>query len=211
VRPASLFRHDDRRPPLRRALALVRQLAALPLLGPRVAPFYAKALLTALRERDQWTLDVVTRPRELAQVLHAARGRRPAVEVGTASAWTTIALALDDPAREVVSYDVVAHPSRERYLELAPAAARARITLVDRTVAGDDAGPAAPRFVFIDSSHELEETRATFEAWAPRVPAGGVVAFHDFGDPAYPGVQQAVAALGLRGRARGTLFQWVAP
>jgi predicted O-methyltransferase YrrM len=206
VRPASPFRHDDRRPPLRRAAALVRQALTLPLLGPRVAPFYVRALLTALREGDQWALDVATRPRELAAILRTARGRRPVVEVGTGPGWTAIALALDDPAREVVSLDVVAHPQPRRYLRLVAPAVRARVALRDRT--GACTGDLRPGLVFIDSSHERDETVTTFREWAPRLAPGGAVAFHDFGDPAYPGVQEAVRDLGLRGRARHSLFVW---
>lgn len=208
-RPASPFRDDDRRSRARRAAALVRQAAALPLLGGPVARFYLRALLTAMREGDRWTLAVATRPRELAAILRAARGRRPAVEIGTGPAWTTVALALADPSREVVSLDVEAHPQRERYLALA-GDARHRITLLQRDPAGPPAEPARPGFVFIDSSHERDETMQSFEEWAPRLAPGGVVAFHDFGDPAYPGVEQAVRDLELQGRARGSLFLWEA-
>lgn len=209
-RPASPFRDDDRRSRPRRAVALVRQAAALPLLGPRVARFYVRALLTAMRRGDRWTLAVATRPRELAAILRAARGRRPVVEVGTGPAWTTVALALADPHREVLSLDIEAHPQRERYLALAGPATRARITLLARDPAGPPAEPARPAFVFIDSSHERDETMQTFREWAPRLAPDGVVAFHDYGDPAYPGVEEAVRDLGLRGRARHSLFVWEA-
>ena len=56
-------------------------------------------------------------------------------------------------------------------------------------------GPADPPpvdAVFIDSSHELEETVATFRTWEPALEPGGVVGFHDYADDAYPGVTQAV-------------------
>jgi hypothetical protein len=62
--------------------------------------------------------------------------------------------------------------------------------------------------VFIDSSHEVEETVGTFQAWRPKLSGSGTVVFHDYGNPAYPGVEQAVAQLGLEGRAEGGLFVW---
>jgi predicted O-methyltransferase YrrM len=62
--------------------------------------------------------------------------------------------------------------------------------------------------VFIDSSHEYHETVSTFRSWEPAVAPGGVIAFHDWQDDAYPGVTEAVRALGLEGEARGHLFVW---
>jgi hypothetical protein len=63
-------------------------------------------------------------------------------------------------------------------------------------------------FLFIDSSHELEETVATFRLWSERLRPGGLVAFHDYADEQYPGVAQAVAQLGLRGEERAGMFLW---
>ena len=45
-------------------------------------------------------------------------------------------------------------------------------------------------FVFIDSSHEYEETLAELKAWYPKVKSGGIFAGHDY--PCWPGVKQAV-------------------
>ena len=71
--------------------------------------------------------------------------------------------------------------------------------------------PPAVDAVFIDSSHECEETVATFRTWEPVLSPGGVVAFHDWDDDAYPGVTEAVRALGLHGQAHGHLFVWRKP
>ena len=38
------------------------------------------------------------------------------VEIGTGTAWTTIALALDDGRRSIVSFDPVVRPERDRFL-----------------------------------------------------------------------------------------------
>jgi Methyltransferase domain len=64
--------------------------------------------------------------------------------------------------------------------------------------------------LFIDASHKREATIATFEAWEPAVAAGGAVAFHDY-TPAWPGVMEAVDALGLEGEKYGVLFVWRKP
>lgn len=203
-----MFRADDDRSPAARALALVRQLAHLLRLPAPVARFYVRALRAARRGGDRWSLDVATRPRELAAILSAASGRRRVVEVGTGTAWTTVALALSDGRRRITSIDPVARGERERYLELA-GVARARIEL--RT--GDGADPPGATdggvdFLFVDGSHEREATRAAFEAWLPALAPDAVAVFHDYGDPAYPGVAEAVAELGLRGRVDGRCFVW---
>jgi hypothetical protein len=53
--------------------------------------------------------------------------------------------------------------------------------------------------VFIDASHERDETIAIFRAWENAVVADGAVAFHDY-IPAWPGVVEAIHALGPKGR-----------
>lgn len=46
--------------------------------------------------------------------------------------------------------------------------------------------------LFLDAVHEYEPTLRDFVAWAPFVPPGGYVAFHDC-EAVWPGVQQVVA------------------
>jgi len=48
-------------------------------------------------------------------------------------------------------------------------------------------------FVYIDSSHEYEETLGSIKAWWPKLKDGGVLAGHDF--QLYPTVKQAVEEL----------------
>jgi len=54
-------------------------------------------------------------------------------------------------------------------------------------------------FVFIDAGHEYEDVKADLEAWYPKVKQGGIIAGHDYFDPAdpehgykFPGVKRAV-------------------
>jgi predicted O-methyltransferase YrrM len=187
----------------------VRRAAVLLRLPPRVGAFYFRARRTAARTGDEWTLTSATKPESLALLLRLARGRRSVVEIGTGTAWTTAALALADRGRRVVSYDPVVRPERERYLDLAGTGARERIALVE---AGGEAGPRAgdpaPDFVFVDGSHERELTVRTVEAWAPALAEGGAIAFHDWRNPLYPGVTEAIEELGLEGQAERDVFVW---
>jgi len=201
-----MFRADDERGTAARARALLGQAASLARLPPRVAWFYLRALGAAHRAGDRWTLDVVTRPRELAAILAVARGRRTAVEIGTGTAWTTIALALADPERTVASFDPVARPGRERYLALVAPEVRARIAFLERS--GDEPGATTTdvELLFVDGAHDEASTARAYAAWADRLAPGAAVVFHDYGDPAYPGVARAVHRLGLPGSARGRLF-----
>lgn len=192
----------------RRAVTLLRLAASLRRLPPRVAVFYVKALRAGRRVDDDFGLVSGTRPRELAQLLDVARGHRNVVELGTGSAWTAIALALSDSGRRVVSYDPVARPHREVYLELVPANVRRRIELVEGRAEDGPAEGASADLVFVDSSHERDETVATFEAWSRALAPGGIMAFHDWEEPLYPGVTEAIRSLGLRGEAHGYLFVW---
>jgi predicted O-methyltransferase YrrM len=45
---------------------------------------------------------------------------------------------------------------------------------------------------FIDGDHGYDAVRCDFEIVARMIAAGGVVAFHDFGDPQFPGVTRVV-------------------
>ena len=49
--------------------------------------------------------------------------------------------------------------------------------------------------LFIDGDHSYEAVKADIEKWTPFVPFGGVVLFHDYDEPACPGVKQAVDEL----------------
>jgi predicted O-methyltransferase YrrM len=203
-----LFRTGDDRSPLERARRLALQAASLARLPRPVAVFWVRAMRRAQADRDTWSIDVACRPAELRVLLDALGDAPRVAEVGTAAGWTTACIALARPGREVHSWDVEAHPERDRYLALLAPADRARVHLHDRSGGLGPADPPPVDAVFIDSSHELAETVATFRTWEPAVAPGGVVAFHDYDDDDYPGVTEAVRELGLQGDVRGHLFVW---
>ena len=183
------------------SLSLVR-------LPPRVAWFYWRAWRARARMDDHFSLGGATKPRELLPLLRAARGSDLVVEVGTGTGWTAIALALADRGRRVVTFDVAHRPQRDRYLQLVPPAARSRIEFVIGPGEAVPDGLDGVGLVFIDAAHDKASTRAAWEAWRPRLAPGGAVAFHDYGDPQWPGVTEAIGELGLRGDVSHRLFVW---
>ena len=195
-----------------RALAArARDTWALRRLGWRVGRFRWRAQRLASRLGDDWALEAATNAQDLATLLRLARGRERVAELGTATGWTAISLALADPARRVASFDPVVHMHRDRYLGLVRPSVGRRIDFV-RAAGSEAAGRFGPvAMLFIDSTHEREGTLAEFRAWRERLEPGAVVAFHDYGHPDFPGVAQAVAELGLEGEAPGGLFVWFAP
>jgi predicted O-methyltransferase YrrM len=174
-----------------------------------VALFYSNARRLAARDGDEWSLQSATGPESLARILRLARGRDRVVEVGTGTAWTTAALALADRRRHVLSFDPRVWPQRERYLRLAGGGVTSRVELV---AAGGEQGPGErpwkPQMLFVDGSHDRDLTIATYEAWRPHLAPGAIVAFHDYENPGYPGVTEAIAALGLEGEADGDVYVW---
>lgn len=46
--------------------------------------------------------------------------------------------------------------------------------------------------VFIDAMHGYEDVRADIEAWEPKIRDQGIMVFHDYKHPDFPGVQRAV-------------------
>jgi predicted O-methyltransferase YrrM len=187
-------------------------LLSLRVLSWRVARFYWRAHRHARRNGDRFSLDSAARPGELAELLALAAGRMNVVELGTGTAWSAIALALDDRTRQIVSYDPSVRSERVAYLRLAGASARERIQLrAEPDSRGPHVGDAAAELLFIDSEHERRPVLDAFAAWRDGLAAGAVVVFHDYGHPRYPGVREAVAELGLQGSESGGLFVWRAP
>ena len=188
---------------------LARLLLATRALPPRAALFQARAMLRAARLGDDWALQSSTRPADVAELLRLARGRRRAVELGTATGWTSGALLLAEPQRRLTSFDPVVREHREAYLRLLPRSARERLELVPAP--GHEARGERVELLFVDSSHDRDATVEEFRAWRPRLAPGALVVLHDYGNPAYPGVAEAVAELELTGREHAGLWLWEAP
>jgi len=185
---------------------LVRLLLATRALPPRAALFQARAMLRAQRLGDDWARRSSTRPGAVAELLRLARGRRRAVELGTATGWTAGALLLADPQRRLTTFDPVVREHREQYLRLLPRAARHRLELV--LAPGHEAQGDGIELLFVDSSHDRDATVAEVRAWQPRLAPEALVVLHDYGNPAYPGVAQAVTELELPGREHAGMWLW---
>jgi hypothetical protein len=191
---------------------LLRLVFTTPALPPAVSWFLGRALCVAIAGGDVFSLCSAVEPRQLAVLLHLARGRLRVVELGTATGWTAAAFALADPARTVVSCDPNVQPGRDRYLPLLRSPTRARIELLD--VAGVEAAALdvyEVDLLFIDSSHERQATIDEWLAWRPRLAPGGLVVFHDYDHPEFPGIAEAIDELGLTGRRQHGMFVWRAP
>jgi predicted O-methyltransferase YrrM len=180
-------------------------------LPPRVALFFLRARRYANHHSDHFTLASAIRPGELAVLLRLGRGRRAVVELGTGTAWSTIALALDEAARRVVTYDPCARPERDMYLECARPSVRSRIEFRDEPDTNGPREGESVELLFIDSEHYRESVLAAFNAWRDSLAPGAAVAFHDYDHPSYPGVREAIDELGLEGQLHGHLFVWQAP
>jgi predicted O-methyltransferase YrrM len=172
----------------------------------RVVWFLWRARRLAQRTADPFSLISATRPADLALLLRLAQDRRRVVELGTGTAWTALAFALADSQREVLSYDPIARPERDRYLALVPSGVQARVHLI---TGPGSAGPATDEpidLLYIDSSHSRQGTIEEMQAWRPVLRPGALVVFDDYAHTDYPGVREAIAELGLLGNQQGTLF-----
>jgi predicted O-methyltransferase YrrM len=175
-------------------------------LPPRVAWFQWRAHRLAMRSGDQFSLISATRPKDLAILLELARGRRRIVELGTGTAWTAAALALADPAREVTSFDPIRRPETVGYLELVRPDVRRRIRLItaDGALGPQDQKPID--MLYVDSSHDRQQTIAELAAWRPVIVASGLIVLDDYTHADYDGVREAVSELALPGVQSGTMF-----
>lgn len=200
------------RPHARAGAARVRELLDLQVLPVSVARFRLRAARVARRRGDRWALEAATGPGDLAVLLELARGARQVAELGSACGWTTISVALAESGSSVTSFDPVVHAHRDAYLSLVGPDVRERIAFVPSSGAdGATSTAESVDLLFVDSTHEREATIAEFEAWRSLLAPGAAVAFHDYGHPDFPGVEQAVTQLALEGERRGGLFVWRAP
>ncbi len=168
--------------------------------------FHWRARRLAWRTNDLFSVTSVTRPADMRVLLELARGCSRVAELGTATAWTAVTLALDDRQRRVVTYDVLKRDEATRYLELVGSDVKERIELV---VAPGSAGPLDQQpidLLYIDSSHMREQTVAEVRAWQPYLRPGASVLFDDYAHPDYPGVREAIEELGIEGEQRGEFF-----
>jgi cephalosporin hydroxylase len=168
--------------------------------------FHWRARRLAWRTNDQFSVTSVTRPADMRVLLELTRGCNRVVELGTATAWTAITLALDDCQRRVVTYDVLERDEAKRYLELVGPDVKEQIELV---IAPGSIGPRDQRpvdLLYVDSSHMREQTIAEVRAWQPHLRPGALVLFDDYAHPDYPGVREAIEELGLEGEQCGELF-----
>src|SRR5439155_2279247 len=97
----------------------VRFALSLRVLPARVGRFAWRANRYARGIGDDFSLMSAVRPAELAELLSIARAREAVVELGTGTAWSAIALALDDGARRIISYDSFVRHERDAYLGIA--------------------------------------------------------------------------------------------
>jgi predicted O-methyltransferase YrrM len=193
----------DRSRHVRREL---RFLVALRRLPGAVAVFQWRAHRLARKIGDEFSLASATRPEKLELILALARGRQRVAELGTATGWTAISLLLADSQRTVVTFDPIERPTRRLYLDLARGGVRERLSL--NGVPGAEVRPDVQPvdFLYIDSSHDREETIAELEAWRPHLEPNATVVLDDFDHPEYPGVRDAVRQLELKGEQRQGLF-----
>lgn len=196
---------------LRRLAGRLRLWGAVMPLPPRVARFYLRAYRVATRHGDDWSLASRARPSELRSLIELSRGQRSVVEIGTGTAWTAIALAMADSGRRVRTYDPIVRAERELYFGLLRVGDRERIECIQRSGEANLEDPPEADFLFVDSSHEREETANTFRNWQPHLAPGAVVAFHDYGHPDFPGVAEAIVDLGLDGRVESGMYVWRKP
>jgi predicted O-methyltransferase YrrM len=194
---------DDWRSPR----ALIHRLWATRVLPARVAAFQVRALLRSWRIDDHGGFVGSLRAPSLATLLRVAAGRRHVAELGTNTAWTACSLLLADPARFVTSFDPIRQPHRDAYLDLLPAEARRRLRLVELTGAEGARHVDGPvDLLFVDCGHGRQMVIDEVRAWRPRLADGALMVFDDYGHPQYPGVAEAIAELGLTGRAEGGCF-----
>lgn len=192
---------------LRRQLA--NQVVELRCLPTGLRGFYLRCWWHALRLGDSAVFLAPASPRQTALLLALGRDVERVVELGTGAGMTAAALVLAEPHRRVISYDLEAWPQQARHLALLGSDVRSRIEIRHRPAeSGPNSEDAPVGLLFVDSSHEEEETVASFRAWEPALAPGALAIFHDYTNSEFPGVRMAVERLELGGQVQEGMFIW---
>ena len=90
---------------------------------------------------------------------------------------------------KITSKDIV----YETFLEnIKPYQDRVRVIRRDSITAADRFHAATLDMVYLDAGHTYKELKADIGAWLPCIKNTGIIAGHDYGDPQFPGVTEAV-------------------
>jgi len=85
-------------------------------------------------------------------------------------------------------------PIFEQNLELAGVADRVR-TVVSDTAAAAARVDSGVSLLLVDAGHDERSLRADIRAWLPKIAGGGIAAFHDYRNSAWPDVERIVDQL----------------
>ena len=88
---------------------------------------------------------------------------------------------------------------------------RAQIVRGDSAQTAEKVADGTLDFVFIDADHSYEGVCRDIQAWLPKVKSGGWIGGHDYGDPAFPGVERAVDVFFGSDIETGANFTWFHP
>lgn len=136
-------------------------------------------------------------PAEGAKLAELSAGKR-VLEVGSYCGRSTVCIART--AKEVFAVDYFdgrgTPDLRHTYPEFKANLERYGVADKVTTLHPDGEIP-LPEYdlVFIDAAHDAESVSADIERYTPLLKSGGLLAFHDYNEPAHPGVAEAVNAL----------------
>lgn len=106
-----------------------------------------------------------------------------------------------------VSPDAIARlpstlPTLERNLANAGLSEAVSVVVADTAAASSEVGEPVS-LLLVDAGHDARALRADIDAWLPKVASGGIVAFHDYHNSAWPDVERTVD------EARATFAEFV--
>jgi predicted O-methyltransferase YrrM len=117
------------------------------------------------------------------------------VNLGAGAGTSALALAEGCPHAQIITFDLYRdHFDLER--QAFKRAGRLCPIFIQAFSYADHSGlELHPHLVFIDADHSQSAVAADIEEWLRHIVNGGLMVFHDYGHPNYPGVRTAVDML----------------
>jgi hypothetical protein len=171
--------------------------------------FYLKALGTAVRRDDRWSLTHAHSSTELASLIGIAGDARVVVQLGAQTGWAALALALNGERQVTAFGGPPVAPEPGPYASLVDPSVRARIDFREDAVEGAALiVPEPADLVLVDTPGSYEQTLAAIVGGEQVVRPGGAVVVRGH---LRPEVRAAIKKLALEGSVADDTFLWHKP
>jgi predicted O-methyltransferase YrrM len=114
------------------------------------------------------------------------------INIGASFGTSALAMLEARPDAYIFSIDIAEYPQERQHIEEAGLDSNRVIRILRRSQEVGKHWPWWVEMVFVDGGHGKEAVEGDIDAWLDKVQPGGIIAFHDYGQPSLPHVKAVV-------------------